>query len=754
MSIGPVVQQDLASILIRFRTFKYVLVADIIKMYRQIAIHPSQTRYQKIFWRDNPDSNLEVYELTTLTYGTSAASYLATRCLKHLADLCADSHPIGSLHLNRDFYVDDLSTGANTLSEAISIRNQVIQLLELGSFKLSKWGSNCPALLEGVSDQEEAPLPFDKNGDSRVLGVLWDKSDDAFQFLCEPSHLSEHSTKRSILSDVSKLFDPLGLLGPIMVIAKLIIQDLWQSGVGWDESIPQTTYTSWLQLKLQLPTLSQLRIPRCAGTLANPDMVQIHGFYDASQRACIYIRSKVAGQDYQLNLLCSKSRVAPLKTVSLPRLELSAALLLAQLFDKLKSSLDLAGVRVFLWSDSTITLSWIISSSRRWTVFVANRVGEIQRLTDPENWRHVTSRNNPADILSRGLLPNELIDSSLWWHGPSFLSKPECEWPGGEFNINQDELPEQKRVSVAVTLTDRNIVGDLLNKFSNLNKACRILAYCLRIFTSLRSRFSTLAISAEEISNSLHVMCRVVQAREFASEYDALSNRSEVNSASILLSLSPFMGDDKLIRVGGRIKNSALSFDACHQILLPRNHVLSRRIIEFEHLHNVHSGLQATMAAVRQRFWPLSLQSITRKIIRDCMICFKAKPIFSEALMGSLPTPRVNCSRPFSHCGIDYAGPVNVKEGRRRNSRIHKAYIAVFVCFATKAVHLELVSDLTTNAFIAALKRLISRRGKPQRMYSDNATTFVGAQGNIKQLYDFLRTDQAQKSITDFLCDQ
>ncbi|XP_018311229.1 uncharacterized protein, partial [Mycetomoellerius zeteki] len=376
-------------------------------------------------------------------------------------------------------------------------------------------------------------------------------------------------------------------------------------------------------------------------------------------------------------------------TVSLPRLELSAALLLAQLFDKLKSSLDLAGVRVFLWSDSTITLSWIISSSRRWTVFVANRVGEIQRLTDPENWRHVTSRNNPADILSRGLLPNELIDSSLWWHGPSFLSKPECEWPGGEFNINQDELPEQKRVSVAVTLTDRNIVGDLLNKFSNLNKACRILAYCLRIFTSLRSRFSTLAISAEEISNSLHVMCRVVQAREFASEYDALSNRSE-----------------------------------------------------------------ATMAAVRQRFWPLSLQSITRKIIRDCMICFKAKPIFSEALMGSLPTPRVNCSRPFSHCGIDYAGPVNVKEGRRRNSRIHKAYIAVFVCFATKAVHLELVSDLTTNAFIAALKRLISRRGKPQRMYSDNATTFVGAQGNIKQLYDFLRTDQAQKSITDFLCDQ
>ncbi|XP_011686444.1 PREDICTED: uncharacterized protein LOC105449139 [Wasmannia auropunctata] len=249
-------------------------------------------------------------------------------------------------------------------------------------------------------------------------------------------------------------------------------------------------------------------------------------------------------------------------------------------------------------------------------------------------------------------------------------------------------------------------------------------------------------------------MCRVVQRQAFPAEHSAMSKGDDICKSSKLLSLSPFMDDHGLIRVGGRLKNSALSFDARHQVVLPRDHNLTKRIIEFEHLRNIHAGTQATMAAVRQRFWPLSLRSSTRKIINNCVACFRAKPVFSEALMGSLPAPRVNISRPFSHCGVDYAGPVGIREGKRRNSRIRKAYIAVFVCLATKAAHLELVSDLTTEAFIAALKRLMSRRGKPEKMYSDNATTFVGAQRQIKELYDFLRNDPARGDIENFLRDQ
>ncbi|XP_071578771.1 uncharacterized protein [Temnothorax nylanderi] len=249
-------------------------------------------------------------------------------------------------------------------------------------------------------------------------------------------------------------------------------------------------------------------------------------------------------------------------------------------------------------------------------------------------------------------------------------------------------------------------------------------------------------------------MCKVIQKQSFANEYDSLANHRDINKASNLLCLSPFMDEDRLIRAGGRLKNSALVFDARHQIVLPRNHELSKRIIELEHVRNMHSGLQATMAAVRQRFWPLLLRSATRKMIAKCVTCFKVKPISSEALMGSLPESRVTVSRAFTHCGVDYAGPVILREGKRRNSRNHKAYISVFVCFATKAVHLELVSDLTTDSFIAALKRLISRRGKPERIYSDNATNFVGAQRQIKELYNLLKTDDARVPIEHFLREQ
>lgn len=315
-------------------------------------------------------------------------------------------------------------------------------------------------------------------------------------------------------------------------------------------------------------------------------------------------------------------------------------------------------------------------------------------------------------------------------------------------------MPEQRRICASVILHDCNIINDLLARFSNLNKISRILAYCCRFFRLRSTKPQTITISSSEILHSLNIMCKAVQRQVFAKEYASLSSHGSICKPSTLLSLFPFIDDDGLIRVGGRLKNSALQYDACHQIVLPQNHTLTKRIIEFEHLRNLHSGVQATMAAVRQRFWPLSLRSSTRKIIHNCITCFRAKPTFSEALMGSLPADRVKVSRPFSRCGVDYAGPVTLREGKRRNSRNHKAYIAVFVCFATKALHLELVSDLTSDAFIAALKRLISRRGRPERMCSDNATTFIGAQRQIKEFYDFLNMESVQASIEHFLRDQ
>ncbi|XP_018373071.1 PREDICTED: uncharacterized protein LOC108767605 [Trachymyrmex cornetzi] len=358
-------------------------------MYRQILMDPLQINLQRILWRNDVSSDVTVYELTTLTYGTSSTPYFATRCLKYLTEQHASEFPVGSKCVERDFYVDDLLTGADTIADAKLIIKETTQLLQLGSFKLSKWASSCSQLLLGAEGHLEGSVLIGDDVFSRVLGIHWDQNKETLHFSHKDNADYSSTSKRLILSEVARLFDPLGLIGPVIVTAKIIIQELWQTSHQWDESVPQSIQSRWIKLRSQLVDLNELRIPRCVMFAADPQLVQVHGFCDASQRAygaCIYLRTETAN-GYRVELLCSRSRVAPLKVISLPRLELSAALLLSQLLEKTRNSFDLSRMNIFLWSDSMIALNWLSSPSRKWTTFVANRVGEIQRLTKIENWR-------------------------------------------------------------------------------------------------------------------------------------------------------------------------------------------------------------------------------------------------------------------------------------------------------------------------------------------------------------------------------
>jgi len=348
---GPVIQQDLFSILLRFRTFRYVFVADIIKMYRQILINPSHTCYQRILWREDQASEIRTFELATVTYGTTPASYLATKCLEHLAESNRDKYPMGSVCVGRDFYVDDLLLGADTLVEAVRARDEAINLLRLGCFELSKWASNSPELLKNIHNQTDNTVIIDHESSSRILDIRWNQSLDEFRFSYIPDKEHKNLSKRVILSEVSRLFDPLGLLSPAMVLSKFLLQDLWQLGMHWDESVPLDIGTRWNKLKSQFGDFNRLKIPRCVKSSFESQSTQIHGFCDASQQAygaCVYVRTQIGPEAFQCRLLASKSRVAPLRTVSLPRLELSAALLLAQLIDKINDSFAITSMKVFL----------------------------------------------------------------------------------------------------------------------------------------------------------------------------------------------------------------------------------------------------------------------------------------------------------------------------------------------------------------------------------------------------------------------
>ncbi|XP_018395611.1 PREDICTED: uncharacterized protein LOC108774097 [Cyphomyrmex costatus] len=385
------------------------------------------------------------------------------------------------------------------------------------------------------------------------------------------------------------------------------------------------------------------------------------------------------------------------------------------------------------------------------SVFVANRIREIQRLTQATDWRHVPSGQNPADLLSRGSNPSDLIHATTWWKGPDFLQHNENFWRANQF-LRQEDTSELRKIYVNIAVVDTSVIEDILNNHSNLDRACRVVAYCLR-FLRRPAGITTHFVSHEETTAALQLMCRIVQQHSFLEEYKALSSNKSLNTSSGILTLNPFL-DDGLIKVGGRLKHSNLTQDARHPVLLPKNHELSRRIITQAHVRSLHAGTQATMAAVRQQFWPLALRSLTRKIILKCVKCFKVKPVHSETIMSSLPPSRITVSRPFSYCGVDYAGPLTLREGKRRNAHTHKTHIAMFVCFATKAVHIELVSDLITDTFLAAFKRFISRRGKPSHMWSDNGTTFVGSRHRLREFSNLLEKECIQNEIQLFLREQ
>ena len=248
--VSPVVQQDLISIILRFRTFAYAFTADIVKMYRQILVCSSQTRLQRILWRENSSSQVESYELTTVTYGTAAAPYLAIKCLQHLAEQERARFPKGAERILRDFYVDDLLTGADSLQEAKVVLSEIVDLLKQGSFELGKWASNNVQLLgPSKATAEGGMFDFFKGEQSRILGIIWNSRSDSFHFSVEDDRPQGSISKRVMLSEVSKLFDPPGLLGPVVIITKLLIQEIWQLSLDWDESVPVHIYTRWIHFK-------------------------------------------------------------------------------------------------------------------------------------------------------------------------------------------------------------------------------------------------------------------------------------------------------------------------------------------------------------------------------------------------------------------------------------------------------------------------------------------------------------------------
>ncbi|XP_072375490.1 uncharacterized protein [Diabrotica undecimpunctata] len=441
---GYTVQPDLFEILIRFRLYKYTLIADIEKMFRQIRINPKQTFLLNILWRNSPQEELKCLELQTVTYGTNSASFLSTRCLKELAVRNKEKYPLAADALENSCYVDDILHGANDIETLYKTYKQLSTSLNSAGIPLHKWSSNSSEFLDSISSESQKSNYVIKsdNSSNKVLGICWNSQSDMFSISLPDISSEPKYTKREVLSIISSIFDPLGLINPITVSAKLLMQNIWICNLNWDDKLTGEISSEWLNFLAHIPDLAKLTISRPLLNPLNISRIEIHGFCDAS----------------------------------------------------------------------------------------------------PQN----------------------------------------------------------------------------------------------------------------------------------------------------------------------------------------------------------------TLSNIRLTYWPLDGLREIKRIIYKCKNCYRFNARPAHQIMADLPKERFQVSRPFTNVGIDYGGPFQIKSSKLRRAPICKAYIAVFVCLVTKAVHIELVSSLSTEAFLLTLKRFISRRGIPKTIYSDNASNFLGARNQLKELYDFFMGTDVLPTIKEF----
>jgi len=772
---GPDLVSNLVGVLIRFRQESIALTADIECMFHQIRVPPQDAHALRFLWWPGGDLSLDpvVHQMQVHLFGATSSPSCAAFCLRQTAiDFGDQFDPNVAEIVRQNYYVDDCLCCTSSLEEAKVIVQQLTELLSKGGFHLTKWLTNCPEVLNSIPVQERSTClqrqVIDSDTSERVLGVLWNVLDDTFGF--NINFPDKPVTRRGILSTLSSLYDPLGFVAPVILIPKLLLQSLCKAGIGWDEVLTHDQTTEWQAWLSNLSHLNHLHIPRCYKPMdfGIVSTVELHHFADSSAEAygaCSYLRLTSKQGSIHCSLLIGKCRLSPLKVLSIPKLELTAAVLAVRLDIMVRKELRFDACTSTFWSDSTAVLQMIKNSKKRFPVFIANRLSVIETHTNPESWRHVPSQLNPADLASRGCSAKALLKSSSWFSGPDFLWKNEDYWPQGPVLLTPlpelDVSPAANVLAFSLTSSQTpNVIDDLISHYSSFQRLKKTVAWLLRVKSFLKAKLQsdcaqldTSALTVQELQYAELELVKHEQMKHFSNLITLFTTGASKFTKSklprFLLKLKPIFTDG-VLRVGGRLENAPVRFDSKHPIILPSDSHLTKLIIEDHHIKVGHSGMGHTWSSLRQTFWIIKGSATVRRVLGKCMLCRKRNASVGTQQMADLPTARLQIDKPpFSHVGVDYFGPIMVSQGRSQVKR----YGCIFTCLTIRSVHIEISHNLTTDSFLNALRRFIARRGKPEHIVSDNGTNLVGAskvlrtalrEWNQSQINNYLQQQEIQ----------
>ncbi|XP_055590641.1 uncharacterized protein LOC129742723 [Uranotaenia lowii] len=754
---GPDLLTSLPDVLTRFRQRSIAITGDIKEMFHQIRIRDSDKQYQRFLFREDQQQPPQVYVMDVATFGATCSPCIAQYVKNRNAMEYASEFPLAAEDIIKDHYMDDYLKSVDTADEAVELVNQVRLVHSKGGFEIRNFASNSNEVLDQlgeVRDMQRKALYLETGLNTvekpeRVLGMIWNPQEDVFTFdalqieALRQMDITEPPTKRQVLKIIMSVFDPLGLIAHFVIHGKILMQEIWKYGCDWDECIPAELQETWLQWSEKLKQLNQVNVPRCLFKYSNPaslNTLQLHTFVDASEAAysgVVYARIIDEGVP-KCAIIAAKTKVAPLKPLSIPRLELQAAVEGSRLIQRITNALTLPVTRRYIWSDSTTVLSWLRSDSRRYHQFVSCRVGEILRTTSINEWRYVPTKLNVADEATKWKTEPSFDPQSRWFTGPDFLRNPENEWPT-KFQPTSSPAEEMRTIFVHHIHVFQPPID--YSRYSQFNRLLRAVAYFLRLVSWFKGNAKALearAIEAEEIEGAENFLWRQVQMEAYPEEFEILLQQSEdsveekvtINKRSSLYQMTPFMDENRVMRMNSRIVAApSTAYETKYPVFLPKEHRVTYLLVHSYHRRFLHGNNETVVNELRQRFQIPHLRALVRRVGKECQMCRIKKAVPKPPIMAPLPAVRLTpFIKPFTHTGIDYFGPQMVKQGRS----LVKRWVALFTCLTIRAVHLETVTGLSTQSCVMAIRRFIARRGAPTTIYTDNGTNFLGANNLLK----------------------
>ncbi|XP_033115696.1 uncharacterized protein LOC117115919 [Anneissia japonica] len=671
-----------------------------------------------------------------------------------------------------NFYVDDGLKSFASAREAVDLLTRTRNMLATANIKLHKIASNDKEVMAAFAPSDLAPnvqevdLGSDAPVMQRSLGVYWDMRSDTFTYKILQAN-GEPSTKRAVLSEINSMYDPLGFAAPVIIEGKMLLREIiGENKVGWDEPLPQQPLEAWKKWRSSVNELSQVNIPRAYTPFPAKEAVrrELHIFGDASSRAISavsYLRSVNKSGKAYVSFVLGKSKLAPKAATTIPRMELCAAVLGTDVSELAVTELDLKIDAVYFYTDSKVVMGYITNRTRRFYLYVSNRVARILRVSKPEYWKYIPTAMNPADVGSRSIKAKDL-QNSPWLQGPTFLHKsslpPSLETDETNYDDDLDNDPEVRN-TVSAYATEVKMTGVLeshrFNRFSSWLKLLRAIA-SLILLANKSKRKANVISDKDRYALAANIVIRTVQHEAFGDEISSLKAGKNLSSSSSLVKLNPVLDSEALLRIGGRVTAASdLTFTEKHPLIIPKKTHVTSLLVTHYHQEVVHQGRHLTEGAVHAAgYWIIGGKQVVSRLIYSCVTCRKLRGKFQVQKMADLPTERLAQDPPFTYVGLDVWGPWSVVARRTRGGLAQsKRWAVLFTCMCSRAVHIECIESMDASSLINALRRFQAIRGPIKQLRSDCGTNFIGACSELQASLQESGLSKVKKYLLDKNCE-